>query len=124
MNEKHYIFGYGSLVSLSSLNRSLNREPDSKLNFQYCYLRNFERVWNLGMDNSLVIPNYKSYFEPKSLIRPDVFVIRATAQNVKTRFAIPARSPSPRLLWTLFDVVCSCGVSLEYLPADILYKTE
>jgi hypothetical protein len=94
MKPKHYIFGYGSLVSLKSLKNTLNRGADAHLDYRYCYLYDYVRVWNLGMDNAVVIPNYKSYLEPISQTRPDVFI---TYLNVQ-------QSPKSKVYGLLFEV--------------------
>ncbi len=94
MKQKHYVFGYGSLVSLKSLENSLNRSTDSQMNYRNCYLHDYARVWNLGMDNAVVVPNYKSYIEPKTQARPNVFITFLNSQ----------RSPKSKIYGILFEV--------------------
>lgn len=74
------VFGYGSLVELANLQAFLGRrlEPDA---YAAAELRDYRRVWNVAMDNRVVIPGYAKVFEePGSGRRPDV---RVTFLNVE-----------------------------------------
>lgn len=71
MSASHYIFGYGSLVNPRNLARFLGR---SLTNYQFCYLKNYRRCWNVAMNNQLNLPDYKYYVDARSGQRFDGFV--------------------------------------------------
>jgi cation transport regulator ChaC len=61
-----FVFGYGSLT---------NRAEDRTVrDASVARLPGFRRVWNVAMDNSVSIPGYKHYLDPRSGERPAVFV--------------------------------------------------
>jgi cation transport regulator ChaC len=60
---RDYVFGYGSLFAATGL-------PAGEV----CHLTEHRRVWNVAMDNSVDVPGYKAYVDPRDGSRPDVFV--------------------------------------------------
>ncbi|GAB4528269.1 MAG: hypothetical protein Tsb0014_09490 [Pleurocapsa sp.] len=74
MYASNLVFGYGSLMNISNLQKYLGRNLIPDLDFRFCHLHNFQRCWNIAMDNSLDLPNYKYYVEPKTGNRPAAFV--------------------------------------------------
>jgi cation transport regulator ChaC len=50
-NVEMFVFGYGSLVSPTSVSSTLGHEIDGK-NFHYAMLRGWKRVWNVGSDKT------------------------------------------------------------------------
>ena len=56
-----FIFGYGSLVKPS------NKEFFVKL-------KGYRRTWNIAMDNSVTLPNYKYYINSKTGVREAIYV--------------------------------------------------
>ena len=68
-----YIFGYGSLVDPDNLKRYLDKQD---LEFHFCKLKHYRRAWNVAMDNSVDLPNYKYYTQiiDGKNERPKVFV--------------------------------------------------
>jgi cation transport regulator ChaC len=72
-----YIFGYGSLVDIDQLKIYLDKTEDfSKHEIYICKLNGYKRIWNVAMDNSKNLENYKFYKEKinEELIRPSYFV--------------------------------------------------
>ncbi|MDJ0589493.1 MAG: gamma-glutamylcyclotransferase family protein [Pleurocapsa sp. MO_226.B13] len=74
MNATNFVFGYGSLVHINNLERYLGRKLTPDLDFIICGLNNFRRCWNVAMDNSQNLPNYKYYRDRASGNRPGGFV--------------------------------------------------
>jgi cation transport regulator ChaC len=72
--ERAFIFGYGSLVSESNLERFLSARNLRPSNVKYCKLNGFHRSWNVAMDNSRDIPGYKYYVDEQGGERPAGFV--------------------------------------------------
>jgi len=70
MKEKNYIFGYGSLVNIEQLKKYLHKED---VFYTYTHLNNHQRVWNIAMDNSNTIQNYKYYLN-NNKERENIFV--------------------------------------------------
>ncbi len=70
----NFVFGYGSLMNLDKLKKYLGRDLTFELDFKICGLRNFRRCWNIAMDNSLNLPNYKYYIEVETGNRPESFI--------------------------------------------------
>ena len=94
MKTKNYIFGYGSLVNLTSLQKTKGDSDLDSINYHYCHLLQHVRIWNVGMDNSQQIKGYKYYVNPTDLKQPDVFV---TFLNVQ-------ESPDHAVKGILFEV--------------------
>ena len=94
MKTKNYIFGYGSLVNLTSLQKTKGDADLDSINYCYCHLLKHVRIWNVGMDNSKQIKGYKYYVNPIDLQQPDVFV---TFLNVQ-------ESPDHAVKGILFEV--------------------
>lgn len=61
MNERHFVFGYGSLVA-------------ELAGGHVARLRGRRRVWGVAMDNTRDLPGYKSYRLRSDGSRPAVFV--------------------------------------------------
>jgi len=85
MDQDNFVFGYGSLVNLSNLERYLGRELILDVDFFICGLHNYRRCWNVAMNNNLDLPNYKYYRDRISGNRPNYFVtfinIRSAQDN-------------------------------------------
>ena len=81
MKTKNYIFGYGSLVNLASLQKTKGNADLDAINYHYCHLLKHVRIWNVGMDNSKQIKGYKYYVNPTDLKQPDVFVTFLNVQE-------------------------------------------
>jgi len=72
-----YIFGYGSLVDIEQLAKYLGKKNKFKKDELYiCKLKGYKRIWNVSMDNSQTIANYKYYIEKieNKIQRPNYFV--------------------------------------------------
>jgi cation transport regulator ChaC len=86
MYDSNFIFGYGSLMNFNNLQKYLRRSLTLNSDFMFCNLNNFRRCWNIAMNNSLDLPNYKYYIDPETGIRPKCFVtflnIRPAPNNV------------------------------------------
>lgn len=50
-----HVFGYGSLLGLAGERRARRA--------RVCHLRGYRRVWNVAMDNSVELPDYKHYLD-------------------------------------------------------------
>ena len=61
MGKSNFVFGYGSLVNILNLEQYLGRKLIPGADFIICNLNNFRRCWNVAMDNSLDLPDYKYY---------------------------------------------------------------
>lgn len=61
----NFVFAYGSLVDVDAVSAYLNR-PVPTDEWWPCQLRDFRRCWNVAMDNSVDLPNYKYYIDPAS----------------------------------------------------------
>ncbi len=61
MYQSNFVFGYGSLVNVKNLEQYLKRELTPGSDYLICGLKNFQRCWNVAMDNSVDLPNYKYY---------------------------------------------------------------
>ena len=81
METKNYIFGYGSLVNLTSLQKTKGGSDLDSINYHYCHLLKHLRIWNVGMDNNKQIKGYKYYVNPTDLQKPDVFVTFLNVQE-------------------------------------------
>ena len=81
MKPKNYIFGYGSLVNLASLQKTKGDADLDSINYHYCHLLKHVRIWNVGMDNSKQIKGYKYYVNPTDLKQPDIFVTFLNVQE-------------------------------------------
>ncbi len=66
MASDQFVFAYGSLVP------DLRGERSSVM--PACRLRDHRRVWNVAMDNSVTLPQYKHYLDARDSSRPDVLV--------------------------------------------------
>ena len=58
-----WVFGYGSLVDLDSLKRTLGKDKICLQEYIYCSLKGFIRKWNVAMDNTQKIQGYKYYVD-------------------------------------------------------------
>ncbi len=101
---REYVFGYGSLLGYGE------RHAARPL---HCRLREHRRVWNVAMDNSIELPDYKHYLDEHGA-RPAVFV---TFLNLA-----PARGISVN--GVLFEVDAEQLTALDrrernYLRADV-----
>lgn len=85
MSIKHFIFGYGSLVNVDSLRRTLNFPDSTIINYQYCCLKNHVRVWDVGMDNAKSISNRNYYVSKENNEISDVFITYLDIQEVKEK---------------------------------------
>ena len=87
MYKTNFVFGYGSLMNVTNLQRYLGRDLISPQMFEreaknksiiedftYCGLKDFRRCWNIAMDNRLDLPDYKYYINKKTRIRPQGFI--------------------------------------------------
>lgn len=93
--ETMYIFGYGSLVDIEQLAKYLGKNNKFKKNELYiCKLKGYKRIWNVSMDNTQEIPNYKYYIEEIENERPNYFV---TFLNIEI-------DPSSEIVGVLFFV--------------------
>jgi cation transport regulator ChaC len=63
---RQYVFGYGSLLRAGDGVQPPGTRP--------CRLRGYRRAWSVAMDNSLSVPGYKFYRDPRDASRPQVFV--------------------------------------------------
>jgi cation transport regulator ChaC len=74
LEERTFIFGYGSLVSRENLERFLAKRKLQPLEVKEGSIAGFRRVWNVAMDNTKDIPGYKFYRDPETGERPDCVV--------------------------------------------------
>ena len=74
MNCSHLVFGYGSLMNLARLQQYLGRDLTPGLDYRFCSLKNFQRCWNVAMDNRVDLPGYKYYVDCNTGNRFDGFV--------------------------------------------------
>ena len=74
MNQSNFVFGYGSLVNVQNLEQYLQRELQPDLDYVICSLENWQRCWNVAMDNSIDLPDYKYYRDRQTKERLKVFV--------------------------------------------------
>ncbi|MEL6928299.1 MAG: gamma-glutamylcyclotransferase family protein [Cyanobacteria bacterium J06600_6] len=74
MNRSNFVFGYGSLVNVISLQEYLQRKLKSDVDYTICSLNNYRRCWNVAMDNGINLPNYKYYRDSYTKRRIDGFV--------------------------------------------------
>ena len=68
-----YIFGYGSLVNSEKLKAFLGVKELHKKT-QFTYIRGYSRSWDVAMDNSINLPNYKFYISKDNQERENIFV--------------------------------------------------
>lgn len=88
---KHYVFGYGSLVKGEE---QIEKYVGKKTMVTYCHLLGYKRIWNVAMDNRIVIDGYK-YYNDESGNRYDGFV---------TFLNICSSNPNDKLFGILFEV--------------------
>lgn len=74
MNGSHLVFGYGSLMNVAKLQKYLERDLTLNLDYQFCGLKDFQRCWNVAMDNRVDLPDYKYYINRNTGIRFAGFV--------------------------------------------------
>jgi cation transport regulator ChaC len=74
LNEKFYIFGYGSLVDERELRDYLNEIGVEAGHPKEARLWGYRRAWDVAMDNRENIQGYKYYRDPRSHQRPSCFV--------------------------------------------------
>ncbi len=74
MDKPNFIFGYGSLVDIENLKKYFGRDLTPSLDFIYCGLKDFHRCWNIAMNNSVDLPDYKYYIDQQTGNRPEGFV--------------------------------------------------
>ncbi len=72
--ETDFVFGYGSLVDKQRLAKFLHRDKLDKMPITFCRLKGYRRVWNVAMDNTVDIQNYKYYLDTITGERPNVYV--------------------------------------------------
>jgi hypothetical protein len=60
------VFGYASLV---------HREDRGSRRLRPAEVRGYRRTWNVAMDNSVTLPDYKYYVDPATGERPQCFVV-------------------------------------------------
>lgn len=72
--DRHWVFGYGSLVDAGRLARFLASHGLALGAHEHCRLRGFARTWSVAMDNALTLPGYKYYLDPATGARPPVHV--------------------------------------------------
>lgn len=70
----NFVFGYGSLVDKKRLSRFLNLDKPNSEAIVFCKLKGYRRVWNIAMNNTIDIPNYKYYVNKVTDERPEVYV--------------------------------------------------
>ena len=63
-SDRQHVFGYGSLLE----------RRDAGSTFEICRITGHRRVWNVAMDNTVDLPGYKHYVDPRTRHRPAVFV--------------------------------------------------
>jgi len=85
---KQFVFAYGSLL------RDLDDRHTGSL--RPARLRDHRRAWNVAMDNTLTVPGYKCYLDPRDGSRPAVFVtflnlVAATGEEVNGAL-VPVRA--------------------------------
>jgi cation transport regulator ChaC len=68
MTSPQFVFGYGSLLEHSDS----AGEPSGQA--QLCHLDGYRRRWDIAMDNSRDLPDYKHYLNAADGTRPEVFV--------------------------------------------------
>ena len=88
MYQSNFVFGYGSLVNVENLEQHLRRKLTSGSDFMICGLKNFRRCWNIAMDNSLDLPNYKYYRDRQTGKRLDGFVTFLNIRPVQSQTII------------------------------------
>jgi cation transport regulator ChaC len=94
--DPQYVFGYGSLLELRD-------RREARASAATTFLTGYTRLWNVAMDNSVDLPGYKYYVDPRSGARPSVFV---TFLNIE-----PA--PGGRVNGTLLKVTPADLVELD-----------
>ena len=57
MCKANFVFGYGSLTNVANLRQYLGRDLTPDLDFIFCGLKDFQRCWNIAMDNRLDLPD-------------------------------------------------------------------
>jgi dephospho-CoA kinase len=87
-----HVFGYGSLL-----------DRQARATAQIAHLAGYRRVWNVARDNSVDLPGYNFYVDPRDGSRPDVFV---TFLNI-----VP--SPGGRVNGLLFPVTAEELAALD-----------
>ena len=70
----NFVFGYGSLVNLKNLEQYLKRELNPDSDYVICSLKNWQRCWNVAMDNQVNLPEYKYYRDRATRQRLEIFV--------------------------------------------------
>ncbi|MGD1920057.1 MAG: gamma-glutamylcyclotransferase family protein [Pleurocapsa sp.] len=61
IDRTNFVFGYGSLVNVKNLEQYLKRQLKQNNDYTICSLYNFQRCWNVAMDNKVDLPEYKYY---------------------------------------------------------------
>ena len=73
-HQSHFVFGYGSLVNIKNLEQYLKRNLQLDIDYTICRLNNYQRCWNVAMNNSIDLPNYKYYRDSYTRERINAFV--------------------------------------------------
>ena len=73
-HQTNSVFGYGSLVHVQNLERYLGRKLQPDIDYKICSLKNYQRCWNVAMDNKVDLPNYKYYRDSRTNERINAFV--------------------------------------------------
>ena len=73
-HQSNFVFGYGSLVNIKNLEQYLKRKLQPDSDYVICQLNNWQRCWNVAMNNSIDLPDYKYYRDTDTGNRIDAFV--------------------------------------------------
>ena len=101
-HQSNFIFGYGFLVNIKNLEQYLKRKLQPDLNHKICSLKDYQRCWNVAMNNQVNLPNYK-YYRDRTKQRIDAFV---TFLNIRPH-------PNKNILGILFRVTDAELISLD-----------
>lgn len=74
MCRSSFVFGYGSLVNIKNLEQYLKRQLKPNFDYTICGLYDFQRCWNVAMNNKVDLPEYKYYRDRYANNRLDGFV--------------------------------------------------
>ncbi len=80
---RDFVFGFGSTVDIQKLGEFLRR-PLSPAGWCMGHLNGFRRLWNVAMDNSADLPDYKYYVLAESGQRPSYFITFLNLQSDTT----------------------------------------
>ncbi len=100
--ERHWVFGYGSLAHVENLRDFLARHRAELGSHSHTELIGFERTWSVAMDNSETLTGYKYFVDAETGARP-AFIAFA---NIESR-------PGARVAGILFEVAHSTLAVLD-----------